>query len=336
MTRFPTVFLLAASLPGCSAAEAITESPEGAVPITIAAVSPLPVARPIHGAGRLRARDEAVLSFPFGGVVADVAAVRGQRVRRGEVLARLDAVPARAQLAAAESALAKAERDADRARVLEGTALSTAQQQDAATGLDVARANLDAARFQTRRSLLVAPTDGVVVDVFAEDGQTAGAGQPILTFAGDGGLEVELVLPAELALLADPGTPAVATVRAARATVPGRVVERAGGAGPLGGFTVVVTLDPTDAPLAPGLVAAVDLSARPDVRLTVPVESLAEADGAEAAVYAVQDGVARRVPVVVDFLAGPLAVLAEGPPAGTPVVVDGVPFVADGAAVEVR
>ena len=52
------------------------------------------------------------------------------------------------------------------------------------SGLFRTQADLDAARFQARRSVLVAPADGTVLDVFVDDGQTAGAGQPVLRFAG--------------------------------------------------------------------------------------------------------------------------------------------------------
>lgn len=323
----------------CADARALPEPPPSApapVAVTVAPVLLRPVSRPVHGAGRLRAADQVALSFPFGGVVAEVPAVRGRTVRRGEVLAVLDAAPARAQLAAATSALEKAERDASRARVLAGTALSAAQEQDAETGLAVARAQVDAARFQARRSVIVAPADGVVLDVLVASGQTTGAGQPVLGFAPAGGIEVELSLAAADARLVDPGTPARVSVPAAGVVVDGVVTERAGGAGPLGGITVVVTLADGSPDLVPGLVAAIDLTPAPVVRPTVPVEALAEADGDEAAVYVLgEDGTVARAPVTLDFLAGPSVALRDGPPAGALVVVDGVPFVADRAAVRV-
>ncbi|MCB9689076.1 MAG: efflux RND transporter periplasmic adaptor subunit [Alphaproteobacteria bacterium] len=327
-----TVFLWACA----SAAEMHEPATAEAISVTTAPIEVREVARPVHGTGRVQATDQALLSFPFGGVASDVRVVRGQQVRRGEVLAVLDASAARAQLVAARSALAKAERDATRAEALEGTALSVAQRQDALTGLEVARANVDAASFQARRSALVAPADGVVVDVWVDEDQTVGAGQPVVSFAGVDGYEVELVLPAADALLVDVGTEATARIGALGRTVTGRVTERAGGAGPLGGFTVVVALDAEGGPLAPGLVASVDLRPTGEPLATVPVEALAEADGDEGAVYVVEDGTAHRVPVTVAFLADPLVALRSAPPAGTEIVVSGVAFVTDGASVVSR
>jgi RND family efflux transporter MFP subunit len=331
--RFTTTLLL---LTGCATADALQEPPaDEAVAVGVATVEARPVGRPIHASGRLRAASETRLSFPFGGVVADLAVVRGERVRAGQVLAVLDAAPARAQLAAATSAAEKAQRDVTRVDAL-GNAVSTAQQQDAGTGLAVARANLDAARFQARRSVVVAPSDGVVLDVFVEDDQTVGAGQVVVSFAGSEGYEVELVMSADDALLADPGTTASVTLRGFATPLAGHVAERAGGAGALGGFTVVVALDPVDVTLAPGLVAAVDLQAAPQVYPTVPFLALAEADGSDAAVYVLDGDRVRRTPVSIAFLTNQEVALAVGPPAGSRVVVDGVPFVSDGDLVVVR
>lgn len=335
MTRWLPLFLVGAA--GCGEAAATLDArPTDAVSVTTAPVVTAEVAPTVHGAGRLRAADGATLSFPFGGVVARVDAVRGQRVRRGQRLAVLDAASAQAQLSAATSALEKAERDAARARVLEGTALSTAQQQDAVTGLRIAEANLQSARFQARRSALVAPADGVVVDVFVTADQTAAPGQPAITFAPDGGLEVELVLPAADALRIEPGDAATVAVGAADRTLGGHVIERAGGAGTLGGITAVVALDGDVAGLVPGLVASVDLRPAPRPLRTLPVGALAEADGDEAVVYVVSEGAAHRTPVQLAFWDGETVALREGPPEGTEVVVAGLPFVTDGAAVVVR
>jgi membrane fusion protein, multidrug efflux system len=333
MARFlglPFLFAVA----GCAASSAETsDAPTGEVPIAIT-TEPLALsaaAAPIHGAGRVRAAEEATLSFPFGGI-ASVRVARGERVRRGQILATLDASAANAQLAGARSALDKATRDAARAEQLADTVVAPVQRQDLATAVDVARAQVDAASFQSRRSVLVAPTDGVVVDVAVDGGETVGAGQPVVSFAGLGGFEVELVLPAAEALTADPGTPAVAHLNALRRDVTGVVTERAGGAGPLGGFTVVVALDDAEG-LAAGLVAGVDLQPAGRPWVTVPLRSLAEVDGDDAAIYVVAGDRARRTPVHLAFLTADRAALLDPPALGTEIVVAGVPFLTDGAVV---
>jgi membrane fusion protein, multidrug efflux system len=325
----PLALLLAA---GCADSQAETLV-DDAVAVALAPLETAPLARPLRGVGRVRTADDVALAFPFPGIAARVAVSRGQAVREGETLVVLDAAPARAQLAVAESALAKAERDATRATALEGTALSAAQRQDAVTGLEIARANVDAAAFQARRSVLRAPADGVVLDVQVDDGQTLGAGQPVVWFSGAAGWEIELSLPAADALQAVPGTPVTATLAALDARISGTVAERAGGPGAHGAWSLTVALDPVDLPLASGLIATVDLAPAPSDWPAVPFAALAEADGRDAVVYTVADGIARRLPVRIAFLAGDRVALADGPPPGTPIVVSGVPFLADGARV---
>lgn len=326
----PLVLIL--GLAGC-VSEAATPAPpiDEAVAVRTTPVTEVLASRPIHGVGRLHATTEAWLSFPFGGVVDDVRVTPGQRVRRGEVLAVLDAAPALAQRDAARAALDKAERDAARAARLEGAATAPMQTEDARTGVAVARAQLDGAEFQARRSTLVAPSDGVVVGVRVEDGETVGAGLPVLRFAGADGYEVDVVLAAADGLAAEVGSAAVVDVLGRE--VPGHVVERAGGAGALGGWSVVVALDADDPGLAPGLVAEVTVAPPPTPWRFVPLAAIAEADGDDGAVFVVDGDVARRVPVTVGFVDGDRVALRDGPPPGVPVVETGVPFVRDGARV---
>ena len=319
-------------LAGCATSAANTPLPtDEGVAVTLAPLGVDRLSRPVHGVGRVRAADEVALAFPFPGIASDVRVVPGQPVRRGDVLAVLDAAPARAQLAVARQALEKAERDATRARALEGTALSAAQREDAVTGLEIARANVDAAAFQARRSTLVAPADGWIVDVNVEDAQTVAAGAPVVWFAGTGGWQVELTLPASDAMDCPPGTAVTAHILGGEVT--GTVLERAGGAGMLGVWSLTVALDATDLPVASGLVATVDLDPDPREWPSVPIGALAEADGSDAAVYTVTNGNAQRIPVRIAFLADDRVALSEAPPEGTPIVTHGVPFLTDGAPV---
>jgi hypothetical protein len=64
----------------------------------------------------------------------------------------------------------------------------------------------------------------------------------------------------------------------------------------------------------------------------VPLSALTEVDGARAAVYTVQDGVARRVPVEIAWLVGDEVALGS-PSDLSEVITVGTTFVRDGAPV---
>ena len=147
-------------------------------------------------AGEIRARHETQLAFQVAGRMVERQAEVGDRVVRGDLLARARA--AQAQLAAAEAELGRARADQERFRVLardqlvSQSALDT--QNAAATAaqgqVDAARAELELARNQSAHTRLLAPADGVIAARHAEAGQVLGAGQPVFTLAADGGREV--------------------------------------------------------------------------------------------------------------------------------------------------
>ena len=126
----------------------------------------------VEAAGRTVFPVAADLKFETGGTVGEVLAQRGQRVRKGEALARLDA----ATLAGLKAEAALADVNVTRAR----EALDTL---DDGSPAEVARAGADAARARValdnaRESLdkLVNPEDVAVAA--AEDGRGPGQARP--------------------------------------------------------------------------------------------------------------------------------------------------------------
>ena len=197
--------LLVAALAGCGA-----ESPAEALRPVMVVHPEVGGGAPLAFAGEVRAREESPLAFRVGGELVQRSVDVGDRVRRGQLLARLDpgdlslqAQAARAQLAAAEGQLQRA--GAERARYatlardqLVSRSARDAQEAAHAAALGearAARANLEAARNQVAYSQLRAPDDGVIVARHAEAGQVVAAGQPVFTLAADGPREVEIALP---------------------------------------------------------------------------------------------------------------------------------------------
>jgi multidrug efflux system membrane fusion protein len=161
-------------------------------------------------AGEIRAREESALSFRVGGKLVRRLVDVGDQVRRGQVLAELDASDlqlqvqaARAQLAAAEGELARAGADRSRFQALSAQQLVSHSALDAQQALyaaaagqaRAARASLDVARNQAAYARLVAPASGVIAARYAEAGQVVAAGQAVFAMAGSGGREVAIALP---------------------------------------------------------------------------------------------------------------------------------------------
>jgi multidrug efflux pump subunit AcrA (membrane-fusion protein) len=123
------------ALAGCTVpdAPAAQEAPVHQVAVRVAPVERGPLARPVHAAGRVGYSAETRLAFKVGGVVARIAVDEGDLVSKGQVLARLDPREIDAHLTEAESARAKAERDLERARLLNRDDVVTREDLDNAT-----------------------------------------------------------------------------------------------------------------------------------------------------------------------------------------------------------
>jgi RND family efflux transporter MFP subunit len=314
---------------------------DGTVLVRLAPVARGPVERPIRTAGVVGAKREWDLSFKVGGLLARVAVDEGSPVRAGQLLAELDATELGAGVAQAREALAKARRDSERATSLASADVAPrVVAEDARTGVALAEAALSAAEFNLRHARLVAPDDGWVDRRLAEPGEVMAPGRPVLHLSGAGGGFVVRVslsdrdvlglargAPATVTLDANPGV-----TLASRVTQIGRSAARG-----TGSWLVEVAIDPraAGAPLLSGLTAKVQIPRTVPAAGAVPLAAVVSGDGDTGAVFTVEGGRARRVPVSIAFLDGDRAVLVGGIEQIPSVVTDGATRLADGAHVRV-
>lgn len=183
-------------------------SPAAVAPaISIPAVSVLTVhlgviTKTVSFSGTIEAHwKQPVTAAGDGGTLVEVRAVRGQRVKKGEVLAVVNAEPVQAQLselqakldeASAESKLAARQRDRLQAA---GDVVPAIEREAASSRAETAAANWRAvaARLAQVLSLkkatkITAPADGLVLSRAAEVGQQVGPGRstaPLFEIAAD-------------------------------------------------------------------------------------------------------------------------------------------------------
>lgn len=163
--------------------------------------------------GTVAARVQSDLGFRVSGKVSQRLVDAGQKVRRGQILMRIDPadlqLSAQAQQQAVVAAQAQARQaiaDEARYRALLGTgAISASSYDQSKAAADAARAQLSAARAQAqvasnanRYAELLADADGVVMETLAEPGQVVSAGQPVVRLARTGEREAIVQLPETL------------------------------------------------------------------------------------------------------------------------------------------
>jgi RND family efflux transporter MFP subunit len=337
-------FLAAALLAACGSASgrAATEDGDLPAPVRVAPVSRESLAPPIVATGTLGAKEEITLGFKIGGVADRILVDPGARVGAGDTLAVLDLREIDAAVARARSAAEKTARDLARAhRLYADSVVALAQLQDAETANAVARADLEAARFNRRYAIIVAPAAGVILRRMAEPGELVAAAAPVLVLGSMArGMVLRVGLTDRDVVRVRRGDAATVRFEAiADRELAGAVSEIAAAADPMTGtYTVDVRL-PTAVTLATGLVGRAEIRPSSAGQVTlVPIEALIEADDTVGTVFVLSaDGArAERRRVSIGFLAGDRIAVSGGLEGASRVITDGATYLADGQSVRVR
>lgn len=196
-----------------------------------AAPTPLPVPTIEAGAvrasasldieGTLQAQHQVSVSAQAAGRVLTLAVKAGDRVKAGQLLARIDdrelqagVAGGDAGVAQAQAALLQAEQHAQRTRELRAQGFissaaldsANAQLQAAQAGLRLAQAGRAQAALARGHATVTAPFDGVVQATLVEAGDLATPGRALLTLYAPGRLRAAVQLPASRAALARAAT----------------------------------------------------------------------------------------------------------------------------------
>jgi RND family efflux transporter MFP subunit len=201
-----------ALLPGLAAcgdqAISATGKPERPVQVQSVAFQSEDASREFVGV--VRARYETDLGFRVAGKITARIVNVGDRVRAGDVIARLDpqdlslqVESAQAELSAATSNLAQAAADELRFASLKSRGYAAiadydrkkAAKDEAEGRLERAQRALDLARNQLNYTELKADADGVITATMADPGQVVAIGQPVARLAHLGEMEAVVALP---------------------------------------------------------------------------------------------------------------------------------------------
>lgn len=130
--------------------------------------------------GNIEAWTNLSLLSKLNGTVDEILVREGQKVKKGDVLARIDDEDYRIAVERAKAAydLAKAEFERDKAIYAKGV-IPTAELDANKTGMDTAKADLENAELQLSRCTITAPMNGMVRKVDAKVGLQLAIGDPI-------------------------------------------------------------------------------------------------------------------------------------------------------------
>ncbi|QRR32230.1 efflux RND transporter periplasmic adaptor subunit [Hydrogenophaga sp. YM1] len=343
-TLIVCVLASTAALAACARPE---PAPEPVRAVKLLTVGPSVLNANSEYAGEVRARVESRLGFRVGGKLVERPAEVGQRVRAGQLLARLDAqdLALSGQAAQAAATAALTQRDLARADLerfkglLAQGFVSQAEIDRRQAALEAAEASLRQARAhsavqgnQAGYARLLADVPGVVTAVPADPGQVVQAGSPVVVLAQDGERDVVFAVPEDRLALVRPGTRARVRpwAHADGKELEATVREVAASADPATRTYQVKLALPADAKLPLGATAYVTLATAHtgQAAITLPTTAVmqsAEGDrrGSVVWVFDEDKGTVQPRPVQVAGADGNRVVIAGGLEPGDEVVATG-------------
>lgn len=246
--------------------------------------------------GRIAAEDEIAVAFRIPGRLIERAVNVGDRVRPGQVIARLEQMNERNQLLSAQAALNAANADLVRARdeferqqsLIDEGFTTRAQLDQATAAFRAAEAQVKSATAQVSMAqdlvsftVLTADAPGAVIARGAEPGEVVQAGQMIVRIARDGGIDAVFEVPPQVVRNASRNHKVtVALTDDPAVTATGSVREVSPQADPVTGtFTVRVGLENPPPGMLLGSIVSGRVTLAGDALVSVPASALATVEG---------------------------------------------------------
>ena len=333
------LILLLAALGACKEEKKVEET-DSTIPVKIISSAALTQSQPVQTSGLLGSENEAHLSFKIGGIIQDVMVKEGDRVRKGQLLATLNATEIAAQMAQAEENFMKAKRDAQRTQNLFRDSVNTKEQlENSLTSLNVAEKQLEIVRFNLSQAKIYATTDGVVIQKLQNAGEQVQGGAPVLFISSTSNKDwvIKCGLTDKDWTRLKGGEKAEIIFDAYPQTFSGSIATLSQGSDTGSGlYQAEIRLDKQPAKLANGLFAKVSIYPKQKTEMiSVPVDALIEGESDSAFVFVADNGKALKKQVKIAFLEGEKAFILSGIDAGAKIIREGSAYLADGSAIKI-
>lgn len=256
----------------------------------------------------IEAKETTIISSRLLARITSISVRAGDLVEQGQLLLELEktdllarAQQAREQILSIEARLNEASKNLQRTEELHKRGLIAAADRDAARAnttalaadLGSARQALEQAEIAVSYTTIRSPIAGRIVDRFAEPGDTAAAGQKLLSLYNPFSLRVEAWVREQLALSLEPGQLLQVEIPAAERTLTAQIEEIVPAANPGSRSFMVRAILPPDHMLLPGMYARLQVFAGSRTRLLIPLDRVASV-GQLDVVWVAHEGTTER------------------------------------------
>jgi RND family efflux transporter MFP subunit len=313
--------------------------------------------------GTVRARTSAVVSARIPGSVSMLKVREGDRVRKGQILAQLEAGENQANAAVATAGIDEARQGLDEAQSRRKLADSTferynklfneqaisrqefdvkqSERELAAQGLARAEARLKQAQERSKAAStmsdytrILAPITGIITSKLVDLGATVFPAQPLMTIEDEGSYLLELAIPESLAARVKTGSPVQVALDTLGSSFPATIAEIVPTVDPVSRtFTAKINLGQKS--LKSGMFGRGTINLGTSINgITLPKRSIVE-HGAMTSVWVLdKDNSVRMRIIKIGKIVGERTEILSGLSEGERVVVSGVEKVSEGNKVE--
>jgi len=331
--------IVAAGLAACNgnASEKKPASTAEAIPVKLLPVNAVANPGVINAPGLVSTENEARLSFKIGGIIEKIYVKEGDRIRKGQLLATLKSTEIASQVQQVQLTVEKAQRDYQRANNLYKDSVVTLEQlQNAKTGLDIARQNLQQVAFNQEYSKIYAPADGFVLKKIGNEGELTSSGSPVLlanALSASSKWILKIGLSDKEWSAIEVGNKATVSVDAFPAQQFNGVVSKKSLSADAasGSFQAELRVDFGQQQPAIGMFGTASIAvSHSSVGFSIPYEALLEANGKKGFVFVSADKrTVKKIPVTISSISDNVVYIADGLQGQSWVITTGSPYLND-------
>ncbi|MAZ25939.1 MAG: efflux transporter periplasmic adaptor subunit [Cytophagaceae bacterium] len=284
--------------------------------------------------------DENIIIYPeYSGVLTSVYVEEGQRVSKGQRLAKIDEGGLGSQLAQLEAQAALAKTTYERQKRLWDQKIgSEIQYLEAKTNYDATQASVNQMKSQLAKTVITAPFSGVVDDIIAEQGGVVNPGQtPVIRLVNLSEMYVDAAIPETYLSKVNKGTDVIVELSSLGKSYEGQIRQVGNFVNPDNRtFNVKVAIPNPDNAVKPNLIATVKINDyTAENAIVVPQNVLQQNSSGEniAYIYEKQNdttGVAKQVKIETGLTQGETIEIKSGIEKGEILIIDGARALRDG------
>ena len=292
----------------------------------------------------VQTKENIVLNAEFAGVLQQVYVKEGQKVSKGQTLAKIDDGGLSSQLAQMETQAALAKTTFERQQNLWNQKIgSEIQYLQAKTNYEAQLKAVSQMRSQVGKTIVRAPFSGTIDDIITEKGSVVGPGSPIMRIVNLGNMYLEAEVPEKNIATVKKGTDVIVDFPILGETINAKVTQASNYINPANrSFNIQINIPSKNGQIKPNLTSKIQIKDYSNPKtIIVPISIISENADGEQYLYVAEnvtkDGqaVAKKVIVKTGLSQGNYIEITEGIKDGDLVISEGARSVKEGQKVSI-